>query len=100
MRFATAILMALGLFSSPLACFIQPCHFEVEAHDCCPQKTVRTACPFEILDSAKATPALHVAPAPAITYGFVAAPELVQIERVREGAVSVDLHLLNRVLRL
>jgi hypothetical protein len=102
MQFATAVLLALGLIGSPIGCLVQPCDLSGGPHDCCPRKAGVTACPYDILSSAKATPDHHFALAPARV--DVAAPYASPQPAVSflVASVLVDqrgLYLENRVLR-
>jgi hypothetical protein len=102
MQFATAILLALGLFGSPIGCLVQPCQITERPHDCCPHKAGLTTCPYDILSSAKAAPDQHFALAPGMI--DVSAPYLPppSVDSVLVASILIDqrgLHLENRVLR-
>ena len=102
MQFATAVLLALGLIASPIGCLVQPCEITEGPHDCCPRKAGVTACPYDILSSAKGAPDQHVALAPAMV--DVAAPYASPqpADPLLVASVVVDqrgLYLENRVLR-
>jgi hypothetical protein len=102
MQFVTAVMLALGLIASPIGCLVQPCDLSVGPHDCCPRKAGVTACPYDILSSAKASPDQHFALAPARVE--VAAPyaSLRPADSLLLASVLIDqrgLFLENRVLR-
>jgi hypothetical protein len=103
MQFAAAILLTLGLIASPIGCMLQPCQVTWSAHDCCPRTAGLTACPYDILSSAKAAPNQHFAVA---AVSAEAAPSFAPpppFESVLTASVMADqsgLHLENSVLRL
>jgi hypothetical protein len=55
MKFAVALTLAMTLLASPLVCVALPCDFALVPHDCCPKPSGVTACPYDILDAAKAS---------------------------------------------
>jgi hypothetical protein len=103
MQFAAAILLTLGLIASPVGCMLQPCQVTWSAHDCCPRTAGLTACPYDILSSAKAAPSQHFTVATGIAEArpFPAPPR--SSHSVLTASVMADqsgLHLENSVLRL
>lgn len=92
------MLLALGsLTGAPIACVLLVCP-AVHTHDCCPKSKSFTACPYDILSSAKAAlPAVMTASA--VSFTFQPAPvRLFDAHSIASD--ERDLHLLNRVLRL
>jgi hypothetical protein len=103
MQFAAAILLTLGLLASPVGCMLQPCQVTWSAHDCCPRTAGLTACPYDILSSAKAVPNQHFSVAPVVAEArpFPAPPPPSHsVLTTSVMADHSDLHLENSVLRL
>jgi hypothetical protein len=103
MQFAVAILLTLGLLASPIACLVQPCLIADHTHDCCPRTPALTACPYDILSSAKAASDQHLALVAAVVEASAAwaPPEVFDSHPVADVPVDQSgLHLKNRVLRL
>jgi hypothetical protein len=55
MKFAVALALATILLASPLVCVALPCDLAKAPHDCCPKSSGVTACPYDVLESAKAS---------------------------------------------
>ncbi len=102
MQLATAVLLALGLFGSPIGCLVQPCQITEGTHDCCPHKAGVTACPYEILSLAKAAPDQHFALAPAMVDAVAPYASPQSTDSLLVASVPINqrgLYLENRVLR-
>ena len=101
MKLATAILLLLGLFGSPIGCLIRPCDIADGAHDCCSRTPAFTACPLDILASAKAAPDQHALAAQVVMDAVVPPLHCGQILNISIASLDADqrdLHLRNRVL--
>jgi hypothetical protein len=55
MKFAVALTLATILLASPLVCIVVPCDLTKGPHDCCPKSGGVAACPYDVLDAAKAS---------------------------------------------
>jgi hypothetical protein len=62
MRFAIALTIVAVFLASPLLCVALPCDFTKQTHDCCPKSRGLVACPYDLLETAKASaPAVKAA---------------------------------------
>jgi len=101
MKLATAILLVLGLLGSPIGCLTRPCDIADGAHDCCSRTPVLTACPFDILASAKAAPDQHPLATQVLIDAVVPPLQCGQVLGICIASLDADqrdLHLRNRVL--
>jgi hypothetical protein len=100
MQFAAAILLTVGLIASPIGCLIQACELSRAGHDCCPRTASLTACPYDILSSAKAAPS-QVAAIVIDTTEPLVLPQPAPLQMVAPVlADQSSLHIENRILRL
>jgi hypothetical protein len=103
MRLLAAIAIAFVLLASPLICAAMPCDFKAPSHDCCPKSPVKStiACPYDLLDRAKAAHAPVIAPIAilAVTASF-SAPPIFAIDAPRVDLDFRDLHTRLCVLRV
>jgi hypothetical protein len=103
MKFLAAIAIAFVLLASPLVCAAMPCDFGAPTHDCCPNSPVKNtiACPYDLLDRAKAVHAPEIAPV-AILAGVVpfSAPAVTAVDGARIDLNFRNLHDRIHVLRL
>ena len=97
MKVAAMLAALAALTAAPIACVLLACP-AVQTHDCCPKSKSFSACPYDILSSAKAAlPAVMTAAIVRITIQ----PAPVRQFGVRTVVVDErGLHLLNRVLRI
>jgi hypothetical protein len=101
MKLWIALTVAIVFLAPPLVCIAMPCDFAVQAHDCCPKSRGVVACPYDVLETAKAAqpqadPALSTAPfslQPCVT-----APSVVRNDPAAFEANGRDLHTRVRVL--
>ena len=97
MKTAIAIFVLTALMTAPIACVIVVCP-ALATHDCCPKSKTFAACPFDILDSAKASmPAVVGVSFQAI---IVELSEAAMVFHPSFQSDHRDLHLANRVLRI
>lgn len=97
MKTALAIFVLAALMTAPIACVIVVCP-ALHAHDCCPKSKSFAACPFDILDSAKAALPAVVA---VVFDGFVLEMTQAPLDPVASfSSDERDLHLHNRILRI
>jgi hypothetical protein len=103
MKFLAAIALAFVLLASPLLCAAMPCDFGAPSHDCCPNAPVKNAiaCPYDLMDHAKAAHAPLAAPVPILaTIELCPAPAIIAVDGQRVDPDLRDLHTRIRVLRL
>ena len=97
MKSATIIFVLAALMLAPIACAVVVCP-QLNKHDCCPKSKSFSACPLDILESAKAAlPALV-----AVCLIVFTIPVTFAAAAVAESvpADDRDRHLHNRVLRI
>ena len=101
MKFLAAIAIAFVLLASPLICAALPCDFASPAHDCCPKSPVKIACPYDLLDRAKAVQAQLVAPVAILTaVASISAPAITAVDVPHVDLNFRNLHDRIGVLRL
>jgi hypothetical protein len=104
MRFAVALTLAIAFLATPLVCLAVPCDVAKQARDCCPKSSGLLACPYDVLDTAKASgvsigqaiPAVHSS----ALSGVVAPPNLAPLDPIRFAADERDLHTRIHILRI
>jgi hypothetical protein len=101
MKFWTALTIVAMFLATPLICIAMPCDFTTQTNDCCPKSRGLVACPYDVLETAKASATLAVAAQPVAEIApqpFLTASDFAPIEAENHPADHRDLHTRIRVL--
>jgi hypothetical protein len=103
MKFWTALTILAMFLATPLICVAMPCDFTTQTNDCCPKSRGLVACPYDVLETAKASATLAVAALPVAEIApqpFSASPNSAPIDAGTHTADHRDLHTRIRVLQI
>jgi hypothetical protein len=103
MKFWTALTIVAMFLATPLICIAMPCNFTTQTNDCCPKSRGLVACPYDVLETAKASAALATAAQPVAEIAlqpFAGASNSAPIAAESHPADNRDLHTRIHVLRI
>jgi hypothetical protein len=100
MKFAIAATLTAVLILSPALCMALTCNLGL-SHECCPKSHAITACPYDVLATAKVVKAQVVSVLAQFSDAGLIVPTLASIIQPSEGVVDGrHLYAQNRVLRI
>jgi hypothetical protein len=100
MKFAISATLSVLLMFSPALCMALACDIGL-SHDCCPKSHTMTACPYDVLASAKVVKAQAVSVLTQfLVVGLAARMPSLALEGTQDVADGRRLYAQNRVLRI